>query len=726
MEWLNKITLRLRFHRTLTAALSETAPLICQAFGADSMAIWFLEKDREKLRLEFAYRLPEEFVRYFKKPTHYPLKGQGIIGTVFQEQKPVIASDIPKQENVPEQWKDFFKRNILTFQTLSSHPLFAENGELVAILNLYFGSKRTFSEQESLALRVISNNIGAVVEAQDAYAYLEENRNTLKTERDQLARLYRAVQTIGIQKEAGLQQVVMNLAATVGNALGAKGIAIWKADENKTHLRVFTHSGISARYAHYFDTHPYPIDKKQRAILVRAFLERNLEFTQNLWEGSEIVKTISPDVQEMLHSENVISVASAPLIIENETFGVLNFYFTEIHTYGASEQYILKLAANVMAFVIGNIQYREKLTLSKQELQKALRISEEARRTTEREQAKTQAIIEKFSDGLIAINNDGIVEIVNKEAQVLLEVDGKALLGKHICRLEGNANLKALVGAISNVQEEIFRKEVSFTKQRVGEITKISLGTGKNGIGFLLVIHDITREKRVERLKTEFVSVAAHQLRTPTSAVKWALYLLLSGDTGRLTKEQKHLVERTYATNERMIILINDLLDVSRIEEGRLVYKNSLVNIAELTRKQWKLYEKQAKQKGIGFTYQKPSKKIPKIRIDEEKISLVLQNLLENALSYTPKKGTTKISVSSDKNEVLITVADTGIGIPEEAKGEIFQKFFRAPNAVKLDTTGSGLGLFIAKNIVEAHKGKIWFESQKNKGTTFFVALPIE
>lgn len=721
---LDKITFKLRFRRTLIEALEETAPLICEAFGANSLAVWFLQEDNEHLRLSFAHNLPEELVRYFESPANYPSRGRGIVGMAMEQEEPVVARNILQREDVPGEWKVLLHQESFKIQTLISYPLFAEDGRLVGILNLYFFSDRKFRDEALSVLKIIANSIGAVIEAQDTYAYLEENRTTLKFERDQLAKLYRAVQTIGIQKEADLQQVVTNLAETVGNAIGAKGIAVWKASEEQTSLVVFAHSGISERYAQYFDAHPYPIRAEETAILVRAFLEKDLKFTKNLWEEEGGAKTIPPDVREMLHRENVFSVASAPLICEGNTFGVLTFYFTKPHTYESSEQYILTLAANVVAFVIGNIQYRQELTLAQREIERALRVSEEARRVAEQEQIKTQSIIENFSDGLIVLNSENTVVIVNREAEVLLDVSADTILNKSIQDFKGMKALSGVLGTFGGLRKKVFRKEIALPGEKTGEITTIFLGPKEKRIGSIIVLHDITREKRIERLKSEFVSLAAHQLRTPLSEIKWALQMSLDGDFGKLEKRQENLLATTYQSNERMIVLVNDLLNVSRLEGGKDIFKSSPTQMRDLVRQEWKSYRGKAREKRVSFLFKEPSKPIPKIFVDEEKIRLVLQNLIDNAIRYTPPKGVVEISLTSSGKDVTLEVRDTGIGIPEHEQTKIFQKFSRASNALKLDTTGSGLGLFISKNIVEAHHGKIWFDSRKNGGTSFYVVLP--
>jgi len=212
-------------------------------------------------------------------------------------------------------------------------------------------------------------------------------------------------------------------------------------------------------------------------------------------------------------------------------------------------------------------------------------------------------------------------------------------------------------------------------------------------------------------------------LRTPLSAIKWTLKMILDGDLGSLTKEQREFLEKTYQSNERIINLINDLLNVTRIEEGRYIYKPQTTEILPIIESLLKSYEGMIQKKNLTLELKKPPK-LPKVKVDIEKISLAIQNLLENAIIYNVPNGKIEITLEDKGEEIQISVKDTGIGIPKDQQQRMFTKFFRGSNAMKIDTEGSGLGLFITKNIIDAHGGKIWFESEEGKGTTFYFTLP--
>src|SRR5574343_351405 len=229
------------------------------------------------------------------------------------------------------------------------------------------------------------------------------------------------------------------------------------------------------------------------------------------------------------------------------------------------------------------------------------------------------------------------------------------------------------------------------------------------------------RLTELDKVKTEFLSVAAHKLRTPLSAVKWIFSLLLDdNDNANLTVEQKSLIMKGHESNERIIRLINEMLVVTRIESGKMSYNFSFIHIEDLIDNCLQDFTGQAKEKTVRLIFNRPNERLPYINIDPDKIRAVIQNLIENALFYTHENGQIEVSAELSSNFIKVSVKDNGIGIPEKQKSGIFNKFFRAENALKARTDGSGLGLFVAKSIVEKHNGEIGFDSVEGNGTTFY------
>lgn len=377
-------------------------------------------------------------------------------------------------------------------------------------------------------------------------------------------------------------------------------------------------------------------------------------------------------------------------------------------------------------FDLSDVKKREeKLEKTQRALLNILEDVKEERERAEEEKNRTLAIIQNFADGILIFDEDNRLLMVNPKAESFFKIEQEEILGKSFSEFIRVPPLSFLTSVFEDKIKPISRKEVKVRNELILEVTTTPILIEGKTMGNLMILHDVTREKEIEKMKTEFVSVSAHQLRTPLSAIKWTLKMLLDGDLGELTKEQKEFVRKTYESNERMINLVNDLLNVTRIEEGRYLYHLVSVDFVSIVESLIKNYEEEAKRKDIDIYFQKPEK-LAKVKVDVEKITLAVQNLLENAIKYTLPGGIVVVAIEEKKKEVEFSIKDTGVGIPKDQQHRIFTKFFRGTNAIKLETEGSGLGLFIAKNIIESHGGRIWFKSEEGKGTTFYFTLPLE
>lgn len=241
------------------------------------------------------------------------------------------------------------------------------------------------------------------------------------------------------------------------------------------------------------------------------------------------------------------------------------------------------------------------------------------------------------------------------------------------------------------------------------------------------VIRDVTEAKVADRAKSEFVSLASHQLRTPLTGIKWLSELLLRDPDHTLTPDQIELVQGVILSNKRTIALVDDLLDVSHIEKGKNL-KLTLVSVDVIPLITFAIAEKKhlAIGKHIIIELDKTLPKQLVLTVDKEKIQQLFENLIDNAVKYSNPDTKIIVGAKFNNGDVVFFVQDHGIGIPSANQHSIFNRFFRADNAAKIDNTGTGLGLYIAKGIIEYHHGKIWFESVEGKGSTFYFSLPLD
>lgn len=231
--------------------------------------------------------------------------------------------------------------------------------------------------------------------------------------------------------------------------------------------------------------------------------------------------------------------------------------------------------------------------------------------------------------------------------------------------------------------------------------------------------------KQFDRIKDEFVSIASHQLRTPLTSVKGYLSMILEGDAGKISPRQRGMLTEAFNASERMVRLINDFLNLSRIQTGRFIIDKVPVDLSTAVRQEVDVLQPVAATRQIRLIYRQP-KNIPLVNVDEDKIHQVIMNFIDNAIYYSHEDSSIKIKLLLEKQSLQFTVTDTGIGVPINEQRRLFTKFFRAGNAQKQRPDGTGIGLYLAKKVIDSHNGQLIFESKENKGSTFGFLLPID
>jgi len=369
-------------------------------------------------------------------------------------------------------------------------------------------------------------------------------------------------------------------------------------------------------------------------------------------------------------------------------------------------------------------------------MMKAFRDLQENKKALENEKNRTNAIIENIIDPVIVINKNNELELLNQSARVVFNFTeddfGKKVDEKDSYSMENFRDITSTEFKVKHIKDESTEKEIEEVVIEIaGQETTYKVVTAKvidkegAALGTMKIFYNLTREKMLDKLKSEFISIAAHQLRTPLSAIKWVIKMVLDEDAGSLNDDQKQLLAKGYKSNERIITLVNDMLNVSRIEEGRFGYnikKDNLLDVFDIV---YESLEKLIENKFIKLTINK-AENFPLLNIDAKNMTLVMQNLFENAIKYTPEHGKIKIDFEVEGQFVKFKIKDNGIGIPKADQVKLFSKFYRAENALRLQTEGSGLGLFIVKNIIKTHGGDITFNSEEGMGTEFIITLPID
>jgi signal transduction histidine kinase len=275
---------------------------------------------------------------------------------------------------------------------------------------------------------------------------------------------------------------------------------------------------------------------------------------------------------------------------------------------------------------------------------------------------------------------------------------------------------------------DVYAERIELENRRVVAVTLSPVRLRSDFLGTVSIFRDITHEVEVERLKSEFVATVSHELRTPMTSIKGYVEIMLMGATGPLSEQQAHFLQVVKQNTERLAILVNDLLDVSRIEAGKVTLSMQALDLSEVVDEVLSTYAQRMKDEDRPMIFSRDvPPALPRVTGDRERVLQILDNLVENAYQYTPVNGHILVRLSQVGREVQIEVTDDGIGIPEEDQPRVFERFFRGEDPLVMATSGTGLGLQIVQTLVELHKGRIWFESSgvRGEGSTFYVTLPI-
>lgn len=351
---------------------------------------------------------------------------------------------------------------------------------------------------------------------------------------------------------------------------------------------------------------------------------------------------------------------------------------------------------------------------------------------------RLEAVLENIGDYVFVVDRNYKITMMNKVACQLMNCSSRKAIGKYygdVFRFVYEKNHQVNDQFVKNSMENGVITEMSNHTLLIkpnGEEMPIADSAAPikdehgNVTSCVVVFRDVTKERNIDRMKTEFVSIASHQLRTPLTGIKWFLELLLNQKIGALNDKQKDFINQVALSNERMISLVSDLLSVSRIETGSEKFKiiKSKIDIIPIINSVVLDNAVLAQSKSIKIINNVSDHDKFMILADSDHIRQAFQNLITNAIKYSNNDGKVEIKCAHRGQDIVFSIHDDGVGIPIDQQSRVFEKFFRADNVITKETSGTGLGLYIAKAIIEGHSGKIWFESTPAMGTTFYFSIP--
>jgi PAS domain S-box-containing protein len=449
--------------------------------------------------------------------------------------------------------------------------------------------------------------------------------------------------------------------------------------------------------------------------LIRHAIQRRRQVLANQPEDYEQFESLHKAVTRPQSGPTLIQ----PVLLQDRSLGVVLLgNVSRDRTFSPADARLCQALIAQVAAAIDNARLYQDADKQARRLAELLQIREE-------EATQRQAILESIADGVVVAAEGGEVVLANAAAERILGVPRERLLGQTIRRLYAELLVAGGRKAGNHVVFEWDGKEV------MGSLAPVSMPDGEL-LGYVAVFRDVTREQQADKAKSQFISTVSHELRTPMTSIKGYVELLAVGAAGAVNPQQSQFLNIINANAERMVSLVNNLIAMSAMEQGPIHVEVRLVDMGRVIDDAVQAVQPQAQEAGLKVAVNLPPDLSP-ARGDPEHLRQIMDNLLDNALRYTPSEGRITVWVAEahlgdgdgkSQDYLVVSVRDTGVGIPADELGRIFEKFYRVDNPLSMKAGGTGMGLAIVKSLVEAHGGRIWVESEVGAGSTFSFTIP--
>lgn len=625
----------------------------------------------------------------------------------------------------PDLHPDWLPREIQQLRSPTTRALFLAVTQTDQFLGLVMVERESsfLEEEENLARAMMRHLATALTNARltrELERRVQERTQALEQERRRAQLLaYTFAQLAG---SLDLDQILDRTLETLVEGLGVDQALVVVSRGEDPHL--FWRSGRGDRRPAYGgEPTPIPKDDPLARLLLRQRIPAVFEDTQQ-----------APyDLQRWWDWLGRIyrSLVAVPLLIGAESLGGLILLHGKPRPWDPDDVDMLQTIGMQMATAVQNAELFEIIQEQAENLGALFR-----QQQIEAQRAK--AILDSVADGILVTDAQGQITLFNPSAERLLGISAREVVGRpleHFLGLFGPA-AQQWMQAIQRwsqqarvSQEEVAETQIEMEDGRVLSVRLAPVFLRQEFLGTVSVIRDITHHIEVDRMKSAFVANVSHELRTPLTAIKGYVEVLLAGMAGELTDRQRHFLQVILNHADRLVNLVNDLLDLSRLEAGRIRLQPEKVELEPLIRDLVRDFRRRVQKENRQLTIKREIEPdLPPVYADPKRTEQILVNLLENAVRYTPDGGTIWVSACRyDDDYVVVSVRDTGIGIPPEDQDKIFERFYRGQHPLVLATPGTGLGLPIVRQLVEMQGGKIWLESTgvPGEGTTFYFTIPI-
>ncbi|CAG1011777.1 Alkaline phosphatase synthesis sensor protein PhoR [Anaerolineales bacterium] len=690
---------------------------------SDAFVITLLDAERNEV----------DAVYLFDRGKRYPAEsvpfGQGMSSQVIQSGKPILTSSLEQAnelDSVPagEEAVDLRTKSIVAVPMILG-------GRTLGMLSVQSYQADVYTEEDVQILGTLANQAIVAIqngrlfaETQNLASQLEirvvERTAQLQREQQNTETLLRILQEVSssLDLDRALNRTLSLLNEAVGAEQGT--IMLLQAEDNLLHYR--------AGYGYLTDRS----DPSGRSFTLRVgeglagwvVQHREAVLSHDLHQDPRWVRSTRS-------GQDHRSAIVVPMQVGEDVIGVLMVFQREANSFSVEMLNLVRAIGSQVAVAINNAHLYELIRDQAERLGVMLRKEQE-------DASRSQAILEAVADGVLVTGTDNRITFVNSSTEHILSIEGSKMIGNSLEQFGGLFGKSATTwmdtirrwseDTTSHQPGDMYAEQLELENERIALVHLAPVILQNDFLGTVSIFRDITREVEVDRLKSEFVATVSHELRTPMTAIKGYVDILTMGAAGALTENQLHFLDIVRNNIDRLNILVNDLLDISRIESGRVTLTPQSVNLREIAEEviAETLRRSQQENKPMALSLDAPPKMFPVIG-DGERIRQIMGNLVDNAFNYTPSNGTIRINIHQQNGEMQVDVQDNGVGISPEDQARIFERFFRGEHPLVLATPGTGLGLPIVRQLVEMHKGRIWMSSSgvPGEGSTFSFTLPI-
>lgn len=698
---------------------------ISSVFPADAFFIALYDEEADHLDFRLLVDEGERHPRVKRKL-------DGLSAVVVEEQEPLLIRDLAEERDIlpapPMQEGDV--ENVAA--SWLGVPMLVGD-RVIGIINVQSYQSHAYSAEEQLLLSTIADQVAVAVDNarlfEEVRAFSQElelrvERRTeeladaledLTEERDRVETLYRIASELSASLD--LDYVLNKALALVVDAVEADRASTMMLDASSGQLIHRAACGADVKLSPGGDPVPF---SRGEGLVGWVIEQREATIVSDIQQDSRWVEMGERD-------RAYRSALSVPLIVGDEVLGALLLLHAEPGHFREEHRRLVETAAVQVAHAINNAKLYSLIREQTEQMGGMLK----AQRV---EAAKSEAILEGVADGVMVTDSEGNVILFNAAAERILELPREDALGRATREMLGLYGSQAhdwmeMVTEWEEEPESYEEGDYLATRldieDRVVSVHLAPVFMGQELLGTVSVFRDITAEVEAEQAKVEFVSMVSHELRTPMTSIKGYVDMLLLGTAGGVTEEQKEFLSVIKSNVERLRTLVNELLDISRIESGRIMFSPQETQVEKVIDRVILSMKGRAREKELDLRSDIPSD-LPAVHADADRVVQILTNLIGNACNYTPRGGEVVVCAHHHNSDVQISVRDTGIGISPEDQAKIFDRFFRADNPVVQDATGTGLGLSIVESLVAMHDGQIWVESEPGEGSTFTFTLPTQ